>query len=74
MICDCRLVTGTSTGANVIAAPRLAAEPGPDVNIVTVICDTGLKYLRSANRHRSPGRTGDLIMAPVRRTCGLVYP
>jgi cysteine synthase A len=38
---------GTSTGANVIAALRLAEQLGPDATIVTVMCDTGMKYLRT---------------------------
>ncbi len=38
---------GTSTGANVIAALRLAEQLGSDATIVTVMCDTGMKYLRS---------------------------
>jgi cysteine synthase len=37
---------GTSTGANVIAALRLAEQLGPGATIVTVMCDTGMKYLR----------------------------
>ena len=36
---------GTSTGANVIAALRLAEQLGPDATTVTVMCDTGMKYL-----------------------------
>jgi cysteine synthase A len=39
------LFAGTSTGANVIAALRLAEELGPGTTIVTVMCDTGMKYL-----------------------------
>ena len=39
------LFGGTSTGANVVAALRLADELGPDATIVTVMCDTGMKYL-----------------------------
>jgi cysteine synthase A len=39
------LFGGTSTGANVIAALRLAEQLGPDATIVTVMCDTGMKYL-----------------------------
>ena len=38
---------GTSTGANVLAARRLAERLGPDATIVTVMCDTGMKYLAS---------------------------
>ncbi len=39
------LFGGTSTGANVLAAPRLAGELGAGATIVTVMCDTGMKYL-----------------------------
>ena len=39
------LFAGTSTGSNVVAALRLAAELGPDATVVTVMCDTGMKYL-----------------------------
>jgi cysteine synthase A len=39
------LFAGTSTGANVIAALRLAEQLGPGATIVTVLCDTGMKYL-----------------------------
>jgi len=39
------LFSGTSTGANVIAALRLAEQLGPDATVVTVMCDTGMKYL-----------------------------
>jgi cysteine synthase len=35
------LFAGTSTGANVIAALRLADQLGPEATIVTVMCDTG---------------------------------
>ncbi|QOY88152.1 PLP-dependent cysteine synthase family protein [Paludibaculum fermentans] len=38
---------GTSTGANVVAAFRLAEELGPKANIVTIMCDTGMKYLKT---------------------------
>ncbi len=36
---------GTSTGMNVLAALALAAELGPGRIVVTVACDSGLKYL-----------------------------
>jgi cysteine synthase A len=39
------LFAGTSTGANVVAALRLAEGLGPGATIVTVMCDTGMKYL-----------------------------
>lgn len=41
------LFAGTSTGANVIAALRLAGQLGPKATVVTVMCDTGMKYLKS---------------------------
>ncbi len=43
------LFAGTSTGANVVAALRLAERLGPDAVIVTVMCDTGLKYLSNVS-------------------------
>jgi cysteine synthase A len=39
------LFAGTSTGSNVVAALRLAQQLGPDATVVTVMCDTGMKYL-----------------------------
>jgi cysteine synthase A len=39
------LFAGTSTGANVIAALRLAEELASGSTVVTVMCDTGMKYL-----------------------------
>jgi cysteine synthase A len=36
---------GTSTGANVVAALRVAEQLTPGATIVTVMCDTGMKYL-----------------------------
>jgi cysteine synthase A len=41
------LFAGTSTGANVIAALRLAEQLGPPAIIVSIMCDTGMKYLRT---------------------------
>ncbi len=52
------LFAGTSTGGNVIAALRLAEQLGPDATIVTVMCDTGIKYLSTALfQAQAPGRT-----------------
>jgi cysteine synthase A len=39
------IFAGTSTGGNVIAALRLAEQLGAGATIVTVMCDTGMKYL-----------------------------
>lgn len=36
---------GTSSGANVVAALRLAARLGPQATIVTIMVDSGLRYL-----------------------------
>lgn len=41
------LFAGTSTGANVVAALRLAEQLGPKATVVTLMCDTGMKYLRT---------------------------
>jgi len=39
------LFGGPSTGANVVAALRSAERLGPGATVVTVMCDTGMKYL-----------------------------
>ncbi|MEA1979795.1 MAG: cysteine synthase A [candidate division Zixibacteria bacterium] len=39
------IVAGISSGANVWAALQVAKELGPDKTVVTVICDTGERYL-----------------------------
>lgn len=44
------LFAGTSTGANVTAALRVASDLPPGSTIVTVMCDTGMKYLSSLQR------------------------
>jgi cysteine synthase A len=41
------LFCGTSTGCNVTAALRVAASLPPEATVVTVMCDTGMKYLRA---------------------------
>lgn len=48
------LFGGTSTGANVVAALREAARLGPDRMVVTLMCDSGLKYL-STDLYREVG-------------------
>ncbi|GIK97179.1 MAG: cysteine synthase A [Alphaproteobacteria bacterium] len=42
------LFAGTSTGANVVAALRIAEQLEPGAAVVTVLCDTGMKYLSKA--------------------------
>jgi cysteine synthase A len=44
------LLVGISSGANVLAAKRIARELGPGHTVVTVLCDRGERYL-SANGH-----------------------
>ncbi len=49
------LFAGTSSGANVLAAIRVAGELGPGRSVVTLLCDSGLKYL-STDLYASPTR------------------
>ncbi len=39
------VLAGTSSGANVVAALRVAQRLGPQATVVTVIVDSGLRYL-----------------------------
>ena len=39
------LFAGTSSGANVVAAIQVARRLGPDAKVVTLMADSGLKYL-----------------------------
>lgn len=39
------LLVGISAGANVFAAQKVAEELGPGKNVVTVLCDTGERYI-----------------------------
>jgi cysteine synthase A len=39
------LFAGTSSGANVVAALRVARQLGPDAQVVTLMVDSGLKYV-----------------------------
>ena len=41
------LFAGTSSGANVIAALQIAERLGPDARVVTLMADSGLKYLNT---------------------------
>jgi len=41
------LFAGASTGSNVIAALRTADQLGPHATVVTILCDTGMKYLKT---------------------------
>jgi cysteine synthase A len=39
------LLVGISAGANVCAAQKIAEELGPGKNVVTILCDTGERYI-----------------------------
>jgi cysteine synthase len=39
------LLVGISAGANVFAAQKVAQELGPGKNVVTILCDTGERYI-----------------------------
>jgi cysteine synthase A len=45
------LFCGLSSGANVTAALRVAERLGPDATVVSVIVDTGMKYLKTFSKH-----------------------
>jgi cysteine synthase len=56
------LFAGTSSGANVVAALRVAERLGPEVVVVTVLVDSGLKYLTTEVYRGISGR--DARIAP----------
>ncbi len=45
LACEEALFGGTSSGANVVAAIRVGNALGPSARVVTLMCDSGLKYL-----------------------------
>jgi len=52
---DEALFAGTSSGANVIAAIQVAERLGPGAKVVTLMVDSGLKYLSTdVYRRQSP--------------------
>jgi cysteine synthase A len=44
------ILVGISAGANVFAAQKIAEELGPGKNVVTILCDTGERYI-SIEKH-----------------------
>ena len=69
------LFAGTSTGANVVAALRLAARLGSDATVVTVMCDTGMKYLGTYGAAIMAGQaSGDRAASAVRPAASAVRP
>ena len=53
LACEEALFAGTSSGANVVAATRVAEELGPDTMVVTLMADSGLKYMSTDVDRRS---------------------
>ena len=47
------IFAGTSTGANVNVALRVAAELGSNQCVVTIMCDSGVKYLSTELYNRT---------------------
>jgi len=50
------IFAGTSTGANLVAALNVAKRLGPGATVVTVMCDSGIKYLSTALYAESAGK------------------
>jgi cysteine synthase A len=58
------LFAGTSTGANLVAAIAIGRRLGKGATVVTVMCDSGLKYV-STVLYADAAR--DALMAPIRQ-------
>ena len=52
------LFAGTSSGANVLAAIQVGRQLGPEAHVVTLMADSGLKYLSTDVFRRGEGVTG----------------
>ncbi len=59
------LFAGTSSGANVVAAIRVAERLGPGANVVTLMADSGLKYV-STDVYRSAAPAAPPLAASKR--------
>jgi cysteine synthase A len=55
------LFAGTSSGANVLAAIEVGLELGPKANVVTLMVDSGLKYLSTDVYARPEGDRPRLV-------------
>ena len=49
------IFAGASSGANVVAAVRVAEQLGPGATVATIIVDSGLRYLSTDVYHGRPG-------------------
>jgi cysteine synthase A len=59
------LFAGPSTGANVVAAVRSAERLRSGSTVVTVLCDTGMKYLKAYGAELDSGRAVDTSRVTV---------
>lgn len=57
------LFAGTSSGANVLAAIQVGRELGPKAHVVTLMIDSGLKYL-STDVYRRPRQEAEVEVHP----------
>ncbi len=57
------LFAGTSTGANLVAALAVAERLGPDASVVTLMCDSGIKYLSTDLYQGGEGHVHDALEA-----------
>ena len=55
------LFAGTSTGCNLVAALRVAEQLGHGATVVTVMCDTGMKYLHAYGQRLERDAAGALL-------------
>ena len=58
------LFVGGSSGANVVAALEVAKQLGPRATVVTIMVDSGLRYLSTPLYH--PGGPGERLALPLR--------
>ena len=66
------LFAGASSGANVAAALRLAERLGPDATIVTLLVDSGLKYLTTeVYQHAERASLAEVVPLMSREELGL---
>jgi cysteine synthase A len=57
------LLVGTSSGANVVAALRLARRLGPEANVVTLLCDRAERYFSTPLFHAAGAETPIIVAA-----------
>jgi cysteine synthase A len=64
------LFAGTSSGANVLAAIQIGERLGPDANVVTLMADSGLKYLSTDVYRNTQHTVSDADAPPHARAAG----